>query len=254
MLHPFVSVSSVRPFPAPVLTLSASVHVGLLCVALTSTGVAHRTHVMIDAVAEEVRFATLPYRTMPTTAVRSDRRARREHQASTEPEFRLPPLLASFDLILPEPAPLPEYQPLDDVLEIGGSAGLTDDALHLGLAPAGSRGQPGVLYNAYDEIAVEKRVVPAAENRTPHYPYVMRTRGVEANFNVSFVVDTSGVVDKETVELPPSIEREFTSAVVDVLFNWRFAPAELGGRRVRQRVLQPFTFRMERRYDSYGRP
>ena len=42
--------------------------------------------------------------------------------------------------------------------------------------------------------------------------------------------------------------------MVDVLFNWRFAPAELGGRRVRQRVLQPFTFRLERAFSSYGRP
>jgi TonB family protein len=215
--------------------------------------VAHRTHVIVDAVAEQVRFATLPYRTIPTAAAHSTRRVRRIRQASAEPEFRLPPLLASFDLVLPEPAPLPEYQPLDAALEIGGSTGLTDDALHLGLGPAGSPGQPAILYNAYDEIAVEKRVMPAAANRTPQYPTRMRTRGIEANFNVSFVVDTSGVVDQQTVEMPPSIQEEFTSAVVEVLFNWHFAPAELGGRRVRQRVLQPFTFRMERRLDAYGR-
>jgi TonB family protein len=252
MLHPFVSVPSARPSPAPVLTLSALVHLGLLCVALMSTGVAHRTHVIFDTVAEQVRFATLPYRAVPTMPLRSTRRARRE-RVSTEPEFRLPPLLASFDLALPDPAPLPEYQPLDAALEIGESTGLTEDALHLGLGPAGSGGQPATLYNAYDEVAVEKRVVPAAANRTPQYPSRMVTRGIEANFNVSFVVDTSGVVDRETLELPPTIEREFMSAVVEVLFNWRFAPAELGGRRVRQRVLQPFTFRMERRFDPYGR-
>jgi protein TonB len=81
----------------------------------------------------------------------------------------------------------------------------------------------------------------------------MQTRGIEANFNVSFVVDTSGVVDQQTVEMPASIQEEFTNAVVEVLFNWHFAPAELGGRRVRQRVLQPFTFRLERRLDGYGR-
>jgi protein TonB len=178
---------------------------------------------------------------------------RHSRKVSTEPEFRLPPLLASFDLVLPEPAPLPEYQPLDAALEIGGSAGLTDDALHLGLGPAGSSGQPAIRYNAYDEIAVEKRVMPASANQSPRYPSRMQNRGIEANFNVSFVVDTSGVVDQQTVELPPSIQQEFTNAVVEVLFNWHFVPAELGGRRVRQRVLQPFTFRLERRLDAYGR-
>jgi protein TonB len=253
MLHPFVSVPRPRRNPASVLTLSVLVHVALLCGALTATGVARRTHVIVDAVAEQVRFATLPYRAIPTAAARSTRRVRRDRHVSTEPEFRLPPLLASFDLVLPEPVPLPEYQPLDAALEIGGSAGLTDDALHLGLAPAGSPGQPGTLYNAYDEIAVEKRVVPAAANQSPHYPARMLSRGIEANFNVSFVVDTSGIVDQETVELPSSIQQEFMSAVVEVLFNWHFAPAELGGRRVRQRVLQPFTFRMERGLGAYGR-
>jgi TonB family protein len=257
MLHPFVSVPSAghpRQNPAPVLTFSASVHVGLLCVALTSTGVVRRTHVIIDTMAEQVRFATLPYRAIPSrAAARSSRRAARARQVPAEPEFRLPPLLAAFDLPLSEPAPLPEYEPLYDDLQLGGSAGLTDDALHLGLGVAASPRQPGVRYNAYDEISVEKRVVPAAANRTPRYPSQMLTRGIEANFNVSFVVDTSGVVDRETVELPPSIQQEFTRAVVDVLFNWRFAPAEVGGRRVRQRVMQPFTFRLERQYGSFGR-
>jgi protein TonB len=74
----------------------------------------------------------------------------------------------------------------------------------------------------------------------------MVSRSIESNFNVTFVVDTTGTVDRNTVELPSSVLQDFASAVREVLFDWRFVPAELGGRRVRQRVLQPFTFRVER--------
>ena len=71
-----------------------------------------------------------------------------------------------------------------------------------------------------------------------------------SNFN--FVVDSSGTVDEKSVEWPPSVQQEFTSAVAEVLFNWRFVPAELGGRRVRQRVEQPFIFQMVGRFGSSG--
>jgi protein TonB len=74
----------------------------------------------------------------------------------------------------------------------------------------------------------------------------LASRSIETNFNVYFVVDTTGTVDRTTVELPPSVLQEFASAVKDVLLDWRFVPAQLGGRRVRQRVQQPFTFRVER--------
>jgi protein TonB len=101
---------------------------------------------------------------------------------------------------------------------------------------------------------VEKRVVPVAANPKPHYPSRMLSRGIETNFNVYFVVDTTGTVDKETLELPSTVQQEFTRAVAEVLYIWRFVPAELGGRRVRQRVLQPFSFQVEGRYSSRGRP
>jgi protein TonB len=117
-----------------------------------------------------------------------------------------------------------------------------------------SRLPAGALHGAFEEFAVEKRVVPAAANRKPRYPYQMLSRGIETNFNVTFVVDTAGVVDQETVELPRSVQEEFMRAVSEVLLAWRFVPAELGGRRVRQRVLQPFTFRVEGQYSSIGRP
>jgi TonB family protein len=230
--------------------------VGLICLAVASTGVVSRTH-LPEAVAEQVRFATLPFRALSSPARRSptgqarNRRAR-DRQAEDTPVFKLPELMAAFDLVLPdEPAPLPDYRSDQAALEIGGTGVLADDVLHLGLVT--SRRTVAGPYDAYDEVAVEKRVLAVPANPKPRYPYRMLSRGIETNFTVSFVVDSSGTVDRETVELPRSVQQEFTSAVAEVLFDWRFRPAEVGGRRVRQRVLQPFTFRVEGQYSSIGR-
>jgi protein TonB len=243
MLHPFVSVPKASGNFAPVLVLSVSVHVGLLCLALTSTGVVRPAH-LTRAVTERVRFAELSFSTPRSPARRATRRPQRVRLVDAEHTFKLPELPASFDVVLPEPAPLPDYQPGPVALEIGGSAVNADDVLHLGLQPATSRRLASSLYNAYDEGTVEKRAVPVPENPKPRYPYRMSSRGIESNFNVYFVVDTTGSVDQQTVELPHSVQEEFTSAVAEVLFKWHFVPAEVGGRRVRQRVLQPFIFRM----------
>jgi protein TonB len=244
MLHPFVSAPSASGNFAPVLVLSVSVHVGLLCLALTSTGVVRPVR-LARAVVERVQFAELPFRASPSPARRSPARPRRARLVYAEPALTLPQLPTSFDLMLPEPVPLPDYQPAYAALEIGAGAVNADDVLHLGLGPSTSRGRAGALHNAYDEFAVEKCAVPVAANPKPRYPYRMSSRGIESNFNVYFVVDTTGTVDRATLELPPSVQQEFTSAVTEVLFKWRFLPAEMGGRRVRQRVLQPFIFRME---------
>jgi TonB family protein len=255
MLHPFVSVPTARRNLAPVLALSASVHAGLLYGALTSTGAVRPTSVPA-LVAEQVRMVALPFRVAASHALRSNARAQRARRADGQPAFKLPQLLLSFDLLLPEPIPLPDFQPEYAPLEIGESGVIVDDALQLGVGrgSATSRLPAGALHGAYEEFAVEKRVVPAAANPKPRYPYQMLSRRIETNFNVTFVVDTTGVVDQQTVELPPSVHEAFISAVSEALFNWRFRPAELGGRRVRQRVLQPFTFRMEGQYSSIGRP
>jgi TonB family protein len=247
MLHPFVSSSTTRRNWTPVLALSALVHVGLIWAAVTSTGVVRPAHLTAEAaVGEQVQFATLPFRVARSVARRSNSRGARRRRANARPAtFKLPELLLTFDLVLPEPPPLPDYRPDDLALEIGGSSGLTEDALHLGVGLATSSGTAGGPRGWYDEVAVEKRALPVAANAKPRYPSRMLSRGIESNFEVYFVVDTSGTVDKETVELPPSVQQEFTNAVEEVLYNWRFVPAELGGRRVRQRVLQPFTFRME---------
>jgi protein TonB len=192
-----------------------------------------------------VRFAEVPFRTAPSAA-RTARRSRgRATRATAAPAaFQLPQLPASFDLVLPDPPAPPEYAFDDAAIEIGGGGVATDDVLGLGVG-GGMRRAPG-LYGAYDEVTVERPVAALPGNAKPRYPGRLANRSIETNFNVYFVVDTSGTVDRATVELPSTVLQEFASAVREVLFDWRFKPAELGGRRVRQRVLQPFSFRVER--------
>jgi protein TonB len=253
MLHPFVSVPNASRNLTPVLVLSASVHAGLLYAALTTTGVVRRPYVPPMA-AELVRFAELPARRPPPRVMRQASSGDARRGASdASVEFTLPQLPASFDLMLPDAAPLPDFAPELAVDDFGGSGVSGDDALRLGLAAGGPRLPGAGPYAAYDEAAVERTAMPAPDNRRPRYPSRLIGRGIETRFNVTFVVDTSGGVDQQTVELPRSVEEEFTSAVAEVLSSWRFIPAQLGGRRVRQRVLQPFMFRVERGYGAYGR-
>jgi hypothetical protein len=252
MLHPFVS----SPIPrhdhlASILTLSTSAHVALAFAAVISTAVVQRPRVPAVMV-ELVRFAEVPFRTAPSAARTANRLRGRATAGKTTPAaFRLPQLPESFDLVLPDPPAPPEYAFDDAAMQIGGTGLLTDDVLGLGLGGAARARGPGP-YGAYDEVAVERPVAALPGNAKPRYPGRMAYRSVETNFNVYFVVDTTGTVVRETVELPPSVLQEFASAVREVLFDWRFVPAELGGRRVRQRVLQPFSFRVERGIGGRG--
>jgi protein TonB len=246
MLHPFVSAPIVRhDHLAPIFTLSTSAHVVLLLAAVVSTGVVRRTPVPV-AIVELVRFAEVPFRTAPIAARATKRvRGRAAAERPAPPAFALPELPTSFDLVLPDPPAPQEYNFDDAALQLGGDGVLADDVLGLGLGGTALRRVPGA-YGAYDEIAVERPVAALPGNAKPRYPGRMVNRSIESSFNVYFVVDTTGVVVRETVELPPAVLQEFASAVREVLFDWRFKPAELGGRRVRQRVLQPFSFRVER--------
>jgi len=101
---------------------------------------------------------------------------------------------------------------------------------------------PDIIYEMAD---VETQAVPEPANPKPQYPPSMQRRQVEARFAVSFVVDTSGHIDTETIELPPVQHQEFATAVLNALAKWTFKPAVIAGHRVRERVKQPFFFRLK---------
>ena len=249
MLHPFVSAPYTGSHLSPVLALSASVHAILFYAAVTSSGVARPTRPPAIAV-EVVRFTELAVRRAASVATRPLRRGARARLVladATRSEPALPSAPILFDLSLPDVSVLPDFQPDVSVTEFDGATGIADDVLGLGLGSRAGRTAGAARYGAFDENAVERRAMPAPENRLPRYPAQMISRGIQTQFEITFVIDTTGVVDQATVEWPSAVEREFAKAVHAVLSKWRFVPAQIGGRRVRQRVSQPFQFRLETR-------
>jgi TonB family protein len=114
------------------------------------------------------------------------------------------------------------------------------------LAP-GSSGKtsaaaPQVGVEPYFEFQVEKPVTTAAGSVTPRYPQILREAGVEGEVLVSFVVDATGQADGSTFKVIRSTHELFSTAVKQALPAMRFVPAEVGGRKVKQLVQQPFSF------------
>jgi TonB family protein len=106
-------------------------------------------------------------------------------------------------------------------------------------APARPRSQGGDV--PYFEFQVEKQVV-TLPGVTPSYPAPLRAAKVEGVVLAQFIVDTMGRFEPGTFRVLKSDHGLFTQSVRDALPEMRFAPAEVGGRKVRQLVQQPFTF------------
>lgn len=94
----------------------------------------------------------------------------------------------------------------------------------------------------YYEFQVEKPVSQAPGSGMPRYPDILRQAGVEGNVLASFVVDEAGLADTGTFKALRSTHELFTMAVKQALPNMRFVPAEVGGKKVKQLVQQPFAF------------
>ena len=89
---------------------------------------------------------------------------------------------------------------------------------------------------------VEKAVTQAPNSAAPVYPDILRQAGVEGEALVSFVVDTTGRVELASFKVVRASHDAFANAVKNALPKMRFFPAEIGDRKVRQLVQQPFSF------------
>lgn len=94
----------------------------------------------------------------------------------------------------------------------------------------------------YFEFQVEKQVAAMPGNRAPRYPEEMLRASVEGEVLAQFVVDTLGNAEMATFRALRATHPDFTSAVRDAVRQFRFYPAELRGRKVRQLVQMPFDF------------
>jgi len=111
-----------------------------------------------------------------------------------------------------------------------------------GLAKPETKLPPGV----YFEYQVDKAVSPGQGNRAPRYPDILRTANVEGSVLAQFIVDENGMADSTSFTVLRSTHELFTNAVLSTITSFRFNPAELGGRRVKQLVQMPFQFSLSK--------
>jgi protein TonB len=150
--------------------------------------------------------------------------------------------------VLSAPIEIPNIIP-----EIDLSKKVTDEADVSGQGVAGgtSKGVEGgkavvQTDQPYFDFQVEKPVVPAPGTAGPSYPDMLRSAGIEGTVLAQFVVDTVGRADMSTFKVLKSDNDLFSTSVKNYLGRARFLPAEVGGRKVKQLVQQPFQFSLNR--------
>jgi protein TonB len=92
-----------------------------------------------------------------------------------------------------------------------------------------------------------ERQVTLLEGALPDYPEALRSAGIAGQVVAEFTVNERGLVETDSVRFVRSDNVLFERSVRGVLRRMRFAPAEIGGRRVRQLVQMPFVFTLSAR-------
>ncbi len=148
--------------------------------------------------------------------------------------------------ILTAPVEIPDVLP-----DIDLSKKVTDEADFSGKGVAGGTskgvegGKPVLVANndqPFFEFQVEKPVQALPGGSSPRYPDILRQAGVEGEVLAQFVVDTTGRAEMNSYKVLKTTHELFGNAVRQALPGMRFIPAEVGGRKVRQLVQQPFSF------------
>jgi periplasmic protein TonB len=89
---------------------------------------------------------------------------------------------------------------------------------------------------------VERPALSRDYNPSPRYPSVLESSRTEGTVLAQFVVDTLGRADMGTFKVLESSNDLFSASVRAAIQQWRFYPAEAGGRKVKQIVQQPLKF------------
>ena len=170
-----------------------------------------------------------------------------EQQAPPPDAVAAPPPPKGFQ-VLSAPVSIPDVIP-----EIDLSKAITNEADFSGKGVAGGVASgvvggvaPVVQDQPYFDFQVEKPAGTAPGSPGPAYPDILRNGGVEGEVLAQFVVDTTGRVDVSTFRVLRSSHALFEQAVRSSLPRMRFLPAEVGGRKVKQLVQQPFVFNLQR--------
>lgn len=119
-------------------------------------------------------------------------------------------------------------------------------ALMIGVESAGAQIKGVVASDTsskvYLEFQVERPVRRAATALQPAYPAELKKLGTEAEVQAQFVVDTLGIADLSSFKVLQSPHELFSKAVMGAVAQTIYEPAEIQGRKVKQRVVQRFFF------------
>jgi periplasmic protein TonB len=109
------------------------------------------------------------------------------------------------------------------------------------ITPAGSIG------DVMTAMTVDRQVELIPKQRPPRYPFALERAGITGDVVAQFVVDTTGRVERASVDIQQATHAEFARAVQERLAALRFVPARARGHAVRQLVQQRFHFEVVRR-------
>jgi periplasmic protein TonB len=207
---------------------------------------------------------------LTTTAVREVDRVRAERivmaQVSEPPKPKpeeQPPPPKEVVVVQPHLMPAKGFQVLTAPIvvptalpDIDLSKRVTDEADFSGRGVAGGFAKGvvgGVVTNAprlenggaYLVTEVERIAEPYPGNPVPRYPETLRAAGIEGSVTLLFVIDSAGRADLSTLRVKRTDSDLFTASVREALERSRFRPAEIGGRKVRMLVEQPFVFALD---------
>lgn len=211
--------------------VSFGVHAGLIALAVYAT--AHAAVEFEKPKQEKVDFVE----------VKKDEPPPPKDEPPPPPDVvAAPPPPKGFQ-ILTAPVEIPDVLPDIDLSKKVTDA---DDFSGRGVAGGTSKGVEGgrpapVSDQPLFEFQVEKPVTQLG-GAPPRYPDILRQAGVEGEVQAQFVVDTTGRAEMNSFKVLRSSHDLFAAAVRAALPGMRFIPAEVGGRKVRQLVQQPFSF------------
>lgn len=151
------------------------------------------------------------------------------------------PLLPTIDpVVIADPRAIPSVLPSIDAPlgAVSSGAGATS-----GASSSEGHGRVGGATSdaPLTALMVEREVHPLGAV-TLRYPALLQGAGVEGAVVLQYVVDTLGRVEKESIRAVRRDHVLFEQSARDAVLRMRFAPAEAGGRRVRQLVEQRFAF------------
>ena len=280
MIHPFVSSRRTRPFGFGGAAVSIAIHAVLLA-ALAIVGdraiptvrglpgmrperIVRHTLIFARPAPPGTAIAVPDGASVPKAAARRSRapirsatRRRRSPPAPPRPQLAVPSYpLPSPELRIAVPAPghteaaSPDYAAM-------ASAGLDFgvDSLVGGIVQAiGSAFARPEANGAYRVEVVDRQVHPRRGNPVPEYPRQLLRREIEAAYQITFVVDSTGRVDRESVRFPDDAHPLFVASIRRALYKSRYDPAMIGGRPVAQLVEQQFMFRITHQGSRAGYP